>query len=84
MLGRIVAALAIVAGLLLVWLMVAVIAGVAMRNLGMQPFAWLFLSTEYGLLYITMLGAPLARAAARPMSLSSSSPPRSPLRRGGV
>ena len=57
-LGRIVAALAIVAGLLLVWLMVAVIAGVAMRNLGMQPFAWLFLSTEYGLLYITMLGAP--------------------------
>ncbi|TFL18724.1 TRAP transporter small permease [Jannaschia formosa] len=53
-----VAAMALVAALTLVWLMVAVVASVAMRNLGMQPFAWLFTSTEYGLLYMTMLGAP--------------------------
>ncbi len=38
--------------------MVSVVASVAMRNMGIQPFAWLFLSTEYALLYITMLGAP--------------------------
>lgn len=51
-------AMAYVAGATLVWLMVAVIASVVMRNLGIQPFAWLFTSTEYGLLYMTMLGAP--------------------------
>jgi len=51
-------AMATVAGATLVWLMVSVIASVAMRNLGMQPFAWLFTSAEYGLLYMTMLGAP--------------------------
>ena len=55
---RLVDALAVVAGALLVWLMVAVVASVAMRNAGLQPFAWLFVSTEYGLLYLTMLGAP--------------------------
>lgn len=48
----------IVAGLLLVWLMVAVVLSVALRNAGLQPWAWLFTSTEYALLYITMLGAP--------------------------
>lgn len=42
----------------LVWLMISVVTSVAMRNLGMQPFAWLFTSAEYGLLYMTMLGAP--------------------------
>jgi TRAP-type C4-dicarboxylate transport system permease small subunit len=51
-------AMAFVAGLTLVWLMVSVITSVVMRNLGMQPYAWLFTSTEYGLLYMTMLGAP--------------------------
>ncbi|MEM7696663.1 MAG: TRAP transporter small permease [Pseudomonadota bacterium] len=51
-------AMAVAAGLTLVWLMVAVIISVAMRNAGVQPFAWLFVSTEYGLLYMTMLGAP--------------------------
>ena len=56
--GALVAALALVAGALLVWLMVAIVVSVAMRNMGLQPFAWLFLSTEYALLYITMLGAP--------------------------
>ncbi len=42
----------------LVWLMVSVIVSVVMRNAGLQPFAWLFTSAEYGLLYMTMLGAP--------------------------
>jgi TRAP-type C4-dicarboxylate transport system permease small subunit len=50
--------LAIVAGATLVWLMVSVILSVLMRNAGLQPFAWLFTSAEYGLLYMTMLGAP--------------------------
>lgn len=51
-------AMAFVAGAMLVWLMVAVVVAVLMRNGGMQPFAWLFTSTEYALLYMTMLGAP--------------------------
>ena len=50
--------MALIAALTLVWLMVSVVGSVAMRNLGMQPFAWLFTSAEYGLLYMTMLGAP--------------------------
>src|SRR6056297_2330518 len=51
-------AMAFIAGAMLVWLMVSVIVSVAMRNAGLQPFAWLFTSAEYGLLYMTMLGAP--------------------------
>lgn len=50
--------LAAISGLTLVWLMISVIASVIMRNLSLQPFAWLFTSAEYGLLYMTMLGAP--------------------------
>ena len=50
--------MAFVAGATLGWLMVSVIVSVLMRNFGMQPFAWLFTSAEYGLLYMTMLGAP--------------------------
>lgn len=50
--------MAFVAGATLVWLMVSVVLSVVMRNLGLQPFAWLFTSAEYGLLYMTMLGAP--------------------------
>ncbi|PSL18093.1 TRAP-type C4-dicarboxylate transport system permease small subunit [Shimia abyssi] len=50
--------LAGISGLMLVWIMVSVIASVVMRNMGIQPFAWLFTSAEYGLLYMTMLGAP--------------------------
>jgi C4-dicarboxylate transporter, DctQ subunit len=46
------------AGAALVWLMVAIVWSVTMRNLGMQPHAWLFTSTEYGVFYMTMLGAP--------------------------
>lgn len=51
-------AMAWIAGATLVWLMVSTILSVAMRNAGLQPFAWLFTSAEYGLLYMTMLGAP--------------------------
>ena len=50
--------MAFVAAATLVWLMISVVTSVAMRNLGVQPFAWLFTSAEYGLLYMTMLGAP--------------------------
>lgn len=50
--------MAFVAALTLVWLMVSVVVSVVMRNLGLQPFAWLFTSAEYGILYMTMLGAP--------------------------
>ena len=53
-----IAAMALAAALVLVWLMIAVVVSVTMRNLGLQPFAWLFTSTEYGILYMTMLGAP--------------------------
>lgn len=51
-------AMAFIAGATLVWLMVSTILSVVMRNIGMQPFAWLFTSAEYGILYMTMLGAP--------------------------
>lgn len=50
--------MALVAAAALVWLMVAIVWSVTMRNLGLQPHAWLFTSTEYGILYMTMLGAP--------------------------
>lgn len=51
-------AMAGIAGLMLVWLMISVIMSVVMRNAGLQPFAWLFTSSEYAILYMTMLGAP--------------------------
>lgn len=51
-------AMAGVAGFMLLWLMVSVTVSVVMRNAGMQPFAWLFTSSEYAILYMTMLGAP--------------------------
>jgi len=50
--------LAVLAGLVLVWLMLAVIVSVLMRNAGVQPWSWLFVSTEYGLYLMTLLGAP--------------------------
>lgn len=50
--------MAFLAGAMLVWVMIAVILSVGLRNVGMQPWAWLFTSTEYAMLYITMLGAP--------------------------
>ncbi|WP_417669732.1 TRAP transporter small permease [Roseibium sp.] len=51
-------AMALTAAMMLLWLMVSVVVSVAMRNSGNQPFAWLFTSSEYALLYMTMLGAP--------------------------
>lgn len=51
-------AMAGISGAMLIWLMISVITSVVMRNLGMQPFAWLFTSSEYAILYMTMLGAP--------------------------
>ena len=50
--------MALIAAMTLIWLMVSVVVSVIMRNIGVQPFAWLFTSAEYGLLYMTMLGAP--------------------------
>lgn len=50
--------MALVAAGMLVWLMVSILVSVIMRNLGLQPMAWLFTSSEYALLYMTMLGAP--------------------------
>lgn len=50
--------MAFIAAATLVWLMISVVVSVLMRNLGIQPFAWLFTSAEYGILYMTMLGAP--------------------------
>jgi TRAP-type C4-dicarboxylate transport system permease small subunit len=50
--------MALIAAATLVWLMVSVVTSVVMRNIGIQPYAWLFTSAEYGLLYMTMLGAP--------------------------
>lgn len=50
--------MAVLAALTLVWLMVSVIASVTLRNLGVQAPAWLFTSGEYGMLYLTFLGAP--------------------------
>jgi C4-dicarboxylate transporter, DctQ subunit len=51
-------AMLVIAGATLVWLMVAVVLTVLQRNLGLQAWAWLFLSTEYGMFYLTLLGAP--------------------------
>ena len=56
--SRLIDLMALIAAATLVWLMVSVVLSVTMRNLGMQPWAWLFTSAEYGLLYMTMLGAP--------------------------
>ena len=59
---RLVDAMAAFAAAILVWLMVSIVATVLIRNAGFQAPAWLFTSAEYGMLYLTMLGAPwLAR-----------------------
>jgi TRAP-type C4-dicarboxylate transport system permease small subunit len=50
--------MALVSAATLIWLMVSVVLSVVMRNIGVQPWAWLFTSAEYGILYMTMLGAP--------------------------
>jgi len=53
-----VVALAVVAGAILPTFMLIIVYQVIWRNLGIQPSAHLFTFTEYGLLFITMLGAP--------------------------
>jgi len=53
-----VVALAIVAGAILPTFMLIIVYQVVWRNFGMQPSAHLFTFTEYGLLFMTMLGAP--------------------------
>lgn len=50
--------MAIVSGVMLVWLMVGIVLSVLIRNFGGQPSAWFFMSTEYSLFYLTLLGAP--------------------------
>jgi C4-dicarboxylate transporter, DctQ subunit len=50
--------LAVVAGVLLAAIAVAIVIDVAVRNLGLQPPAHTLTLTEYGLLYVTMLAAP--------------------------
>jgi TRAP-type C4-dicarboxylate transport system permease small subunit len=50
--------MAIIAGAMLVWLMVGIVISVVIRNMGGQPSVWFFMSTEYALFYLTLLGAP--------------------------
>ncbi len=52
------AALAVVAGLIMVAIFVAVIVDVTVRDVGLQPSRATVPLAEYGLLYITMLGSP--------------------------
>ncbi|MFP1677549.1 TRAP transporter small permease [Alloalcanivorax sp. C16-2] len=56
--NRLIDAMAFIAATLLVWLMVAIVLSVVIRNLGVQSPAWLFSSTEYSMFYLTLLGAP--------------------------
>ncbi len=51
-------ALAVVAGLIMVSIFLAVVIDVTMRDLGFQPSRVVVPLAEYGLLYITMLGSP--------------------------
>ncbi|MGH6916784.1 MAG: TRAP transporter small permease, partial [Geminicoccaceae bacterium] len=55
---RLLELLAVVAGVLLSAMALAIVVDVVMRNLGFQPPAHTLTLTEYGLLYVTMLGAP--------------------------
>jgi C4-dicarboxylate transporter DctQ subunit len=55
---RLLELLAVVAGVLLSAMALAIVLDVVMRNLGLQPPAHTLTLTEYGLLYVTMLGAP--------------------------
>jgi C4-dicarboxylate transporter, DctQ subunit len=55
---RLLEALAVAAGVILAAMAFAIVVDVVMRNLGLQPPAHTLTLTEYGLLYVTMLGAP--------------------------
>ncbi|MEO1102512.1 MAG: TRAP transporter small permease [Pseudomonadota bacterium] len=54
----VVVALAVVAGAILPSFMAIIVYQVIARNLGFQPSAHFFTFTEYGLLFMTLLGAP--------------------------
>jgi C4-dicarboxylate transporter DctQ subunit len=55
---RLLELLAVVAGVLLAAMTVAIVVDVVVRNLGLQPPAHTLTLTEYGLFYVTMLAAP--------------------------
>jgi C4-dicarboxylate transporter, DctQ subunit len=55
---RLLELLAVVAGIILAAMAFAIVIDVVVRNLGLQPPAHTLTLTEYGLLYVTMLGAP--------------------------
>jgi TRAP-type C4-dicarboxylate transport system permease small subunit len=55
---RLLELLAVVAGVLLAAMALAIVVDVVVRNLGLQPPAHTLTLTEYGLLYVTMLAAP--------------------------
>jgi C4-dicarboxylate transporter, DctQ subunit len=55
---RLLELLAVVAGVLLAAMALAIVIDVVVRNLGFQPPAHTLTLTEYGLLYVTMLAAP--------------------------
>ncbi|MEM9224774.1 MAG: TRAP transporter small permease [Pseudomonadota bacterium] len=54
----IVVALAVIAGAILPTFMIIIVYQVIWRNIGFQPSAHLFTFTEYGLLFMTLLGGP--------------------------
>ena len=55
---RLLEALAVVAGVILAAMALAIVLDVVVRNLGLQPPAHTLTLTEYGLLYLTMLAVP--------------------------
>jgi TRAP-type C4-dicarboxylate transport system permease small subunit len=55
---RLLEGLAVVAGVLLAAMTLAIVVDVGVRNLGFQPPGHIFTLTEYSLLYVTMLAAP--------------------------
>ena len=55
---RLLEALAVIAGVTLAGIALAIVVDVVLRNLGFQPPGHVFTLTEYSLLYVTMLAAP--------------------------
>lgn len=55
---RVIVALAVLSGAALAFVFVSIIADVTTRSIGLQPPTWVVATTEYALLYITVLSAP--------------------------
>ena len=55
---RLISALAVLAGVIVVLIFVAVVYDALLRDFGLQPTTWAVPLSEFGLLYITMLAAP--------------------------